>query len=83
MPLSAEEIRHRLTEFASRWDTYLGSERAEAQPFLGELLECFGTDRRAAGIRFEDPLGGGAADLHWPGVDRRRSVYADTSGRAA
>jgi hypothetical protein len=38
VPLSAEEIRRRLGEFAARWGGYQGSERAEAQTFLGELL---------------------------------------------
>jgi hypothetical protein len=68
MAVTGEEIRRNLVEFASRWDTYLGSERAEAQPFLEELLACFGVDRRDAGVRFEDWSGEGFMDLHWPGV---------------
>jgi hypothetical protein len=35
--MTGEEIRRNLAEFASRWDTYLGTERAEAQPFLEDL----------------------------------------------
>jgi hypothetical protein len=66
--MTGEEIRRNLAEFASRWDTYLGTERAEAQPFLEDLLRCFGTARRDQGIRFEDFTGGGFLDLHWPGV---------------
>lgn len=54
MPLSGEEIRRRLAEFAARWGGYQVSERSEAQPFLDQLLACYGTDRQDAGARFED-----------------------------
>lgn len=68
MPLSGEEIRRRLAEFAASWGGYQGTERSEAQTFLNGLLECYGTDRRAAGARFEERAGDGFMDLFWPGV---------------
>ena len=43
MPLTGEEIRQRLAELAERWSVYEGSERAEAQTFLNELFDCYGT----------------------------------------
>jgi restriction-modification enzyme MmeI-like protein len=65
---STEEIRHRLGEFAAKWGGYEGSERAEAQTFLTQLLACYGTDREAAGAKFEEPTGGKFMDMIWPGV---------------
>jgi hypothetical protein len=49
VPPTEDEIRRRLGEFAARWGGYHGSERAEAQTFLNELLACYGVDRQAAG----------------------------------
>jgi hypothetical protein len=66
--LSGEEIRRRLREFAAAWGGYTGTERSEAQTFLNALLECYGTDRRAVGARFEELTSGGFMDLFWPGV---------------
>lgn len=67
--LSGEEIRRNLAEFAARWGGYSGSERAEAQTFLTQLLACYGTDRQEVGARFEDPTaGGGFMDMVWPRV---------------
>ena len=68
MPLSGEEIRRRLAEFAASWGGYQGTERSEAQTFLNELLTCYGAERRAAGARFEEKTGDGFMDLFWPGV---------------
>ncbi len=69
MPFSGEEIRRQLAEFAARWGGYQGSERSEAQPFLDQLLACYGTDRQDAGARFEDPTAsGGFIDMIWPRV---------------
>ena len=68
MPPAEEEIRRRLAEFAAHWGGYHGSERAEAQTFLNELLACYGVDRQAAGARFEEHTEGGFMDLFWPGV---------------
>jgi len=65
---SEDEIRRRLAEFAARWGGYDGSEVAEAQTFLNQLLECYGVDRQAAGARFEDTSAGGFMDMFWPGV---------------
>lgn len=47
---SGEEIQAALRAFAQRWRDYTGTERAEAQTFLNQLLECYGVDRQAAGI---------------------------------
>jgi hypothetical protein len=68
VPLSEDEIRRRLAEFAARWGGYHGSERAEAQTFLNELLACYGVDRQTAGARFEERAEGGFMDLYWQGV---------------
>lgn len=68
MPPPEEEIRRRLAEFAAHWGGYQGTERAEAQTYLNELLACYGIDRQAAGARFEERTEGGFMDLFWPGV---------------
>ena len=68
MALQGEEIRRRLREFAAAWGGYTGTERSEAQTFLNGLLECYGTDRRAGGARFEERTVDGFMDLFWPGV---------------
>ena len=65
MPLTGEEIRARLTAFAARWSVYDRSERAEAQTFLNELFECYGT-RRIDVATFEEPQEGRFLDLIWP-----------------
>lgn len=67
MPLSGEEIRRRLGEFVEQWRMYQGTERAEAQTFLNQLLVCYGTDRGQV-ARFEEPTGSGFIDLIWPRV---------------
>lgn len=80
MQLSAEEIRHRLGEFAAKWGGYEGSERGEAQTFLTQLLDCYGTDREAVGAKFEEPTAGKFMDMIWPGVciaEMKRPSEAD------
>ncbi|MGH3050044.1 MAG: type IIL restriction-modification enzyme MmeI, partial [Gaiellaceae bacterium] len=80
MAPSEDEIRRRLAEFAARWGGYQGSERAEAQTFLNQLLSCYGVDRQAAGARFEDARAGGFMDMFWPGVcivEMKRPSEAD------
>jgi hypothetical protein len=67
VPLSGEEIRRRLGEFVEQWRMYQGTERAEAQTFLNQLLVCYGTDRGQV-ARFEEPTGSGFIDLIWPRV---------------
>lgn len=67
MALSGEEIRARLSAFASRWSVYEGSERSEAQTFLNELFECYGT-KRSDVAHFEQPQAGRFLDLMWPRV---------------
>lgn len=69
--LAGQEIQRALRDFVGRWRDYAGSEHAEAQTFLNELFACFGTDRRAAGVRFESdqprPDGShGFVDALWP-----------------
>jgi hypothetical protein len=66
--LTGEQIEQRLRDFVARWRDEQGSERSEAQTFLNELLDCYGTDRKSAGVRFEDYGGGGFKDMIWPGV---------------
>ena len=52
-----------------RWRGYEGSERAEAQTFLNELFACYGTNRTAAGARFEAfASSAGFMDLFWPEI---------------
>ena len=66
---SGLEIQKSLRALADRWQGYTGSERSEAQTFLNELFECYGTDRLAAGARFEDAHASvGIMDLYWSGV---------------
>jgi hypothetical protein len=77
----SEELRRRLAEFAARWGAYQGSERAEAQTFLNELLACYGTDRQAVGAKFEESTrAGGFMDMIWPGtciIEMKRPSEAD------
>jgi len=66
---SGEEIQAALGPFLQRWSGYAGTERAEAQTFLNQLFEVYGSDRGAVGARFEDfSSSAGFMDLHWPGV---------------
>lgn len=66
---SGAEIRAELTKFVAKWQSYAGSEKAEAQTFLNELFACYGSDRGAVGAKFEDfKSSAGFMDLHWPGV---------------
>lgn len=65
---SGEEIQTALSIFAKRWLPFGGTERAEAQTFLNELFECYGSDRFGV-ARFEDSQDtGGIIDCHYPGV---------------
>lgn len=50
---SGAEIQAALRALVGRWAGYTGTERAEAQTFLNELLTCYGIDRRAVGAEFE------------------------------
>ena len=68
MPPAGEEILKDLAGFVAQWRDYEGSERAEAQTFLNQLLACYGTDRKAVGARFEQRAGSGFLDMIWPGV---------------
>lgn len=69
MAPSDEDIRGRLAEFAARWGGYAGTERAEAQTFLNELLCCYGSDRLKVGALFEESTtAGGFMDMIWPKV---------------
>ncbi len=54
LPRSGEEIQVALQGFVSRWQSHAGTERSEAQTFLNELFECFGTSRIDVGAKFED-----------------------------
>ncbi len=69
MARSGEEIRAALIKFAAKWRKYGGGEKAEAQTFLNELFECYGSNRQTAGALFEDfKSSAGFMDLHWPGT---------------
>ena len=66
---SGLEIQRDLERFVSKWRSYTGSERSEAQTFLNELYAAYGTDRIAAGAKFEDfRTSAGFMDLHQSGV---------------
>lgn len=66
---SGLEIQKSLRALADRWRGYAGSERGEAQTFLNELFECYGSDRHAVGAKFEDAHASvGIMDLYWPGA---------------
>lgn len=67
MALTGEEIRANLSAFAARWSVYEGGERSEAQTFLNELFECYGT-KRSEVARFEHAQAGRFLDLIWPRV---------------
>src|SRR5712692_3200823 len=67
MALSGEEIRARLSAFASRWSVHEGSESSEAHTFLNELFECYGTHRPDV-AHFEEAQAGRFLDLIWPRV---------------
>lgn len=82
---SGEEIRSALVGFAAKWGSYSGSEKAEAQTFLNELFEAYGSNRQTAGALFEDfKSTSGFMDLHWPGVlivEMKRPSVAVASAR--
>lgn len=66
---SGEQIQKALAKFATRWNGYTGTEKAEAQTFLNELFECYGTDRLEVGAKFEFfKSSAGFMDLHWPAI---------------
>lgn len=66
---SGAEIKVALDAFVKRWSGYAGTERAEAQTFLNDLFDCYGSDRRDVGARFEEfKTSSGFMDLFWPEV---------------
>ena len=67
MALTGDEIRARLSAFAAEWIAYDRSERSEAQTFLKELFDCYGTDRKRV-AEFEKHQEGKFVDLIWPEV---------------
>jgi hypothetical protein len=82
MPLTGEEIRQRLVALAEKWSVYEGSERSEAQTFLNELFDCYGTPRGEV-ARFEEPQAGGFIDLIWPRVCIVEMKRPSEAGRLA
>ncbi len=68
MPRAEADIRNRLVAFAAKWETWAGTEKSEAIPFLLELLACFGVDREREDIRFEVKVPSGYIDMLWPKV---------------
>lgn len=73
MALTGEEIRARLSVFAARWSVYDGSERGEAQTFLNELFDCYGTPRSDVAT-FEQAQQGRFLDLGTLSGDLRTAV---------
>lgn len=67
MPLTGEQIRANLTRFVARWSVRPGYERGEAQSFLNELFDCYGTERSDV-AEFERFQQGGFVDLLWERV---------------
>jgi hypothetical protein len=66
---SGEEIEKALTRLVKKWANYSGSEKAEAQTFLNQLFEAYGSDRLDVGAEFEAfKSSAGFMDLHWPGT---------------
>jgi len=65
--LTGEEIRARLSVFAAKWSVYDGGERSEAQTFLNELFDCYGTARQNV-ASFEQRQGTTFLDLIWPRI---------------
>ncbi len=66
---SGLEIQAALEKFVKKWSGYAGTEKAEAQTFLNELFDAYGSDRTAVGALFEDfRSSAGFMDLHWPGI---------------
>ena len=66
---SGLEIQAALEKFVKKWSGYTGTEKAEAQTFLNELFDAYGSDRKAVGALFEDfRSSAGFMDLHWPGI---------------
>ncbi|WP_157509507.1 DNA methyltransferase [Glaciibacter superstes] len=66
---SGSEIQAALEKFVKKWSGFAGTEKAEAQTFLNELFEAYGSDRTAVGALFEDfKSSAGFMDLHWSGI---------------
>jgi hypothetical protein len=66
---SGEEIQKALGQFSKKWASYSGTEKAEAQTFLNQLFEAYGSDRLDVGAKFEAfKSSAGFMDLHWPGI---------------
>lgn len=66
---SGEEIQKALTRLSKKWEGYAGSEKSEAQTFLNQLFDAYGSDRIEVGAQFEAfKSSAGFMDLHWPTV---------------
>lgn len=66
---SGEEIQKYLTKLGKKWADYNGTEKSEAQTFLNQLFDAYGSDRIEVGAQFEAfKSSAGFMDLHWPGV---------------
>lgn len=66
---NGEEIQKALVKLGKKWGKYTGSEKAEAQTFLNQLFDAYGSERIEVGAQFEAfKSSAGFMDLHWPGV---------------
>ena len=82
MALTGEEIRARLSVFAAKWSVYDGGERGEAQTFLNELFDCYGSSRQDV-ASFEQRQGTTFLDLLWPRVCLIEMKAPSETGRLA
>lgn len=66
---NGEEIQKALVKLGKKWGKYTGSEKSEAQTFLNQLFDAYGSERIEVGAQFEAfKSSAGFMDLHWPGV---------------
>ena len=72
MPVTTEEIRRSLVEFASQWSLYAAASAPRRRRSSTSCSRAYGTDRRALGARFEEAQDGKFLDLHLAaGLHRR------------
>ena len=74
MSRSIEDIRVSLTDLATRWQSYEGTERSASQTFLNQLVAAYtgANDAMSVGANFEEfgvrDEGSGFMDLYWEDV---------------
>lgn len=68
MVLTTDAICAKLTAFVAKWDGFDGTEKAGAQEYLIDLLDCYGQTRESLDARFEQNQGGKFMDMFVPGL---------------